>query len=129
ADLANFLRNRAVFRFLSAPSGDKEREKATGEMARAITLLQGLTKENPSVPEYGEQLATSCANLAILWREMGRPAESVKAWKDAESALAGLPLAVRSSPETRQLRALYLDEQAKMLVQPPLRNFDDAASA
>jgi tetratricopeptide (TPR) repeat protein len=128
SDLATFLRNRAVIRFVGSQE-KKEREKATEEISRAITLLRVLATENPSMVEYGDQLATSCSNLAIFWRELGKPAESVKAWKDAETALAGLPLAVRSSSATRQLRALYLDEQAKMLIQPPLRNFEDAASA
>jgi tetratricopeptide (TPR) repeat protein/tRNA A-37 threonylcarbamoyl transferase component Bud32 len=128
ADLANFLRNRSAFRFLGTED-KQEREKAVAEVSRAITLLRALTRENPSVVEYGEQLATCCSNLGFCWRELGKPAESVKAWKDAESALASLPLAVRSSLAVRQKRALFLAEQAKMLYQPPLRNFEDAVTA
>jgi tetratricopeptide (TPR) repeat protein len=57
--------------------------EAEAAYRHAKKLLQGLTADFPTVPEYQRDLAISHTNLAVLLQETGRAQEAENAYRDA----------------------------------------------
>jgi serine/threonine-protein kinase len=88
---ANALRARGQLRL-----EDKRLEPARADLEQALKILDELVKTNPTQPSYRANLGQTHAAIGRLERAASRPAESIKAFAEADRELEQ---AVKQSPD------------------------------
>src|SRR5262249_19396156 len=101
--------------------------EAEAALRRALDLQEGLARDFPAVPEYGQELAGSYVNFGHLVRVRSRPAESLTWYAKAVSLLeANLRQVPRELTTRRYLRNAHIGRANAL---GDLGRFGEAAAA
>jgi serine/threonine-protein kinase len=70
-------------RLASHHCGDKEWDQGLATLKQALTLLRRLTRDNPSVLHYQDQLATALRQMGHIYRERNHTDQALKYYGEA----------------------------------------------